>query len=422
MKQLIPENGRYLSEKDTLEFAGLFAKNYTSLCSHDDCNGCDGENLIKTVTFIVTEDCSLNCSYCYEKHKSHKSMTKEVAKAGVDLLFDKEKMGDYFDLDNTKGFIIEVFGGEPFLEPEIIDFIFAYYLQRCYQENEDWFNYSYFSTSTNGTQYFKPEVQEVMNKYQNRFSIGITIDGNKELHDACRLFHDGTGSYDIVEKAVKDNYKKNDYCSTKVTIAPENVNHLYEAAINLWENVGTQFIMANCVFEDVWKPQDAEILYNQLIQLADYLCEDKRYQKYYISFFDEGIGAPLEEDQKDKNFCGGNGSMLAIGTDGTLYPCARFAPYALNNHPPFILGDVKNGIDSGNVSIKALKEVTCANSSSDECNNCEIASGCGYCTANNYDMYGTPQKRAMTICDCHKARVKANRYFWKKVYELEELL
>jgi len=36
----------------------------------------------------------------------------------------------------------------------------------------------------------------------------ITIDGNKDLHDTCRLFPDGKGSYDIVHRAVED-WRKN---------------------------------------------------------------------------------------------------------------------------------------------------------------------------------------------------------------------
>ena len=28
--------------------------------------------------------------------------------------------------------------------------------------------------------------------------IGITIDGNKELHDSCKVYRDGRGTYDDV--------------------------------------------------------------------------------------------------------------------------------------------------------------------------------------------------------------------------------
>ncbi|MEG2136087.1 MAG: hypothetical protein RR150_08365, partial [Clostridia bacterium] len=47
---------------------------------------------------------------------------------------------------------------------------------------------------------------------------------------------------------------------------------------------------------------------------------------------------------------------------------------------------------------------------------CPIASGCGWCSAYNYEIYGTPNKRATFICPTHKARVLANGYYWNKLY------
>lgn len=35
-----------------------------------------------------------------------------------------------------------------------------------------------------------------------------------------------------------------------------------------------------------------------------------------------------------------------------------------------------------------------------------------WCTAYNYQIFGTPNKRATFICPMHKARVLANEYYW----------
>ena len=43
--------------------------------------------------------------------------------------------------------------------------------------------------------------------------------------------------------------------------------------------------------------------------------------------------------------------------------------------------------------------------------NCPIAAGCGWCSAYNYEVFGTPNKRATYICDMHKARCLANYYY-----------
>jgi uncharacterized protein len=46
-------------------------------------------------------------------------------------------------------------------------------------------------------------VQAFIKKHVNDISLSISIDGNKELHDSCRIFPDGSGSYDIAMAAVK---------------------------------------------------------------------------------------------------------------------------------------------------------------------------------------------------------------------------
>ena len=45
---------------------------------------------VKTVTFIVTHQCNLRCTYCYEHNKSDRKMDLETAKKCVDLLFAED--------------------------------------------------------------------------------------------------------------------------------------------------------------------------------------------------------------------------------------------------------------------------------------------------------------------------------------------
>lgn len=52
-----------------------------------------------------------------------------------------------------------------------------------------------------------------------------------------------------------------------------------------------------------------------------------------------------------------------------------------------------------------------------ECFNCPIAAGCAWCSAWNYQKYGTPNKRDTGICLMHKARSLANVYYWNKWYK-----
>ena len=91
------------------------------------------------------------------------------------------------------------------------------------------------SMSSNGTLYRNKKVQDFLKKWDNRVSLGITVDGNKELHDTCRLFPNGCGSFDLAFDAAKDQlFKGNE--SSKLTFAPENIDKVYDAVTNLLNN------------------------------------------------------------------------------------------------------------------------------------------------------------------------------------------
>lgn len=419
---IYPSNGMYLTDMDNREKIGSHEADLRSLCK-----GCSAEcskaygNFLPTVQFITTENCNLNCSYCYETCKTNKKMTKEVAKAGVDFILS-DQMFPYFEKESIGGLIVEFFGGEPFLNVEIMDFIADYFYEQCYLKRPEWLSSSMLATSSNGTLYFEPKVQEFCKKHKSHFSLGITIDGDKALHDECRLFYDGRGSYDIVAAAVKD-WNKNSHtaATSKVTIAPANLPYIYNAFVHLWEEVGIQFINANCVFEPGWNFEHAQLYYKELMKIANYLLENKRYKRYFTSLLKEFATDIHIKNPSffDKNFCGGNGSMLCIGTDGKLYTCMRFMDYALNNQEERSIGDVYNGINMDDQFLKDLKNITLTSQIEEECLTCPAVQLCGGCTGFNYDHFGDANKKANYCCDMIKVQALVSTYFYNKIYELE---
>lgn len=378
--------------------------------------------IVKNITFVVTEECNLRCSYCYEGHKNNKNkMIYETGKKIVDYLFQlnaKEK--GYINSKNSKFLILEFIGGEPLLEIELIDKIVEYFKFKAVNTDHPWkINYM-IAISTNGILYNDHKVVSFMNRNKGRVSLTITIDGNKELHDSCRKFPDGKGSYDIVEKAFIKHSKILGLKDTKLTLSPDNIHYLYEASIHLYTKLNLEYIFANCIFEKGWEVDHAKIMYEQLIKLSDWLLEDERYTKYSIALLSEDIGKPLTEDN---NWCGGNGQMLAIASNGDLYPCLRYVPFATNGkREPMKIGSIDEGICHSKEQkdkIKCLQCIDRKSQSTDECYNCPIASGCAWCTAYNYEETGSPDKRVTYICIMHKARVLADVYYWNKLYRKE---
>ena len=82
--------------------------------------------------------------------------------------------------------------------------------------------------------------------------------------------------------------------------------------------------------------------------------------------------------------------------------------------PELIAGNVDTGLDEE--LFDELKAITRRSQSTDECFYCPVARGCAWCSAYNYQVFGTVNKRATFICWMHKARSLANVYFWNKKY------
>jgi CXXX repeat peptide maturase len=117
----------------------------------------------------------------------------------------------------------------------------------------------------------------------------------------------------------------------------------------------------------------------------------------------------------DRNWCGA-GKMLAIDADGVFYPCVRFAPYSLNNRPGRAVGSCFDGMDPNR--LRPFIAATRSSQSPPECMACEVATGCAWCSGCNYDVADTATlyQRATYICELHKARVRANDYFWDRLH------
>lgn len=370
------------------------------------------EGISKTITFIVTKDCQLACKYCYLVGKNTtERMNWEVAKAAVDYIFEHEhEFGE-------ESVIWDFIGGEPFLEIDLIDRICDYIKLEMYKRNHRWFNSYRFSFSTNGINYDSDKVQNFIAKNHRHISVGITIDGTKVKHDLNRIWKGSEherGSYEDVVKNIPLWLKQFPEASTKVTISSVDIPYIKESVLHLY-SLGIHHININCVFEDVWKEGDDLLFEQQLIELANVIIDKELYRNYSCSFFQDNIGKPLDKEQDNQNWCGA-GKMLAIDASGNFYPCTRFAQYSLRAKNARIIGNIHDGIDSN--KLRPFLTLDRCTQSRPECIDCEVASGCAWCQGENYDAAGTDTiyQRAIALCKMHKARVRANNYYWNKLF------
>ncbi|MCM1500507.1 MAG: radical SAM peptide maturase, CXXX-repeat target family [Clostridium sp.] len=366
-------------------------------------------NESQQLTFVVTQDCNLRCKYCYMVKNDKNVMSFDVAKKAVDYFMDNKEtlfIRDYI--------ILDFIGGEALLEIKLIDQIVDYFRLAAYKKKSKWFGRFRINVQSNGLLVDSEDFQRFLRKNRNLVSVGITIDGTKEKHDLQRVFPNGAGSYDIVERNYNMAIQQGFAGGTKVTFGREDLKYLKDSIIHLW-SMGIEDIPANVVYEDVWKKGDDVVYQEQLISLADYIVDNRLWDKYNTSFFYDNLGFRITDEMLMHASCG-TGKMYCVDAKGDIYNCVRFMEYSLNGKPGKKIGDIYHGIDVDRV--RPLQTLFPKYLSEQKCLDCRVSMGCTYCAGNNYDESDSDSLyyRSVAICDMHKARVRANNYLWARLY------
>ena len=181
--QPTPRNKFYMTREDFPSYNDEIARVYRQL--HPKEENKEDDMLCKDVTFCVTEACNLACTYCYECHKTSRRMAGRRPSRLLDGLLFRGSLWTT-PPSHHPGLI----GGEPLLEIELIDKTVEYFKRKAFQLRHPWAYYYMISISTNGVLFENERVQEFIRKNYGHLSIGISIDGDKALHDSCRVFHD----------------------------------------------------------------------------------------------------------------------------------------------------------------------------------------------------------------------------------------
>lgn len=330
-------------------------------------------------------------------------MEFDVAKRTIDYLLADSRLCD------SDSVIWDFIGGEPLLEIKLITRIVDYAVDKMNKLDHHWKNSFTVRMTTNGLLYKTEEVQSFIRRYRQKLSINISIDGNKDKNDANRIFPNGRGSYNDVIMNIPLWRKQFPEEGTKMTISHRDLDLVYEGLCHL-VGLGIKKIDVNPVLEDVWEVGDDRILEEQLIKFADYIINADLWSELYISCFDKDFGTPTLSNHIEP--CGS--MVLSVDASGDFYTCLRFAQFSLRSKVARKIGNVECGV---NWNLMRPFETECFSLLDAQCQKCEIATGCKFCPAENYDSsdIGTIFSKSMAICNMHKARVHAKNYYWNKL-------
>lgn len=374
------------------------------------------------ITFNTGESCNLACTYCYETCKKPTILDFDIARRFIDLLLEDPDpvlvKGTDLEWLLKKGIVLDFIGGDALMVPDLVDSILDYWVYKTRLTGSHWKDNWRASISTNGTLFENDKVQRLIVKWHKNLSVGVSIDGCPEIHDKNRVFKDGSGTIQVIQKTWHWYRSLYPNAETKSTLNRNSIPYLYKSLKFLHEELQLNYINMNFIFEDMGlQESDLKMLDEQMALCTDYVLEHRK--DLYWSMIDKRFFESMPYSwkcQKDPNtsWCG-SGSMPALAPNGKIYPCFRFLPASQPLGVDLSVGDVWTGF-SRKENFLFIRGLCREEISPEKCKQCNIESSCAWCIAGSFAEKGYPYRQTY-ICEPQKLIDKWAKIYWKRYNE-----
>jgi len=339
-------------------------------------------NHIQQITLQCTQSCNLRCSYCiysgnYKNQRVHTggTMSHTTMKKAIDFAFSHSR--------KTENLAIAFYGGDPLLELESIiacvDYIDTKYSGRSVK----------YTLTTNGTLFSDAAIHFL---HKNDFSVSVSLDGPKFIHDVNRVYADGRGSFDdiferlsYIKEHFPEFFKKISFLSV---IAPGvdfscvnnfyNVEDILSDATVAHGTVNYYSAKEDVLYDDLFNITNGYHQMKSLLSALGMYSKEKVSKLYMTNLTSaERVHKQLSKIHFHENMHPGGPCLPGvmrpfIAIDGSIYPCERLCESLVMK-----IGHVDTGIDVQ----KAEKMLNIGNLTEAECMNCWCFVQCGLCVA-----------------------------------------
>lgn len=313
---------------------------------------------IGKLMLVLTNACNLNCIYCYEKTKSVAYMKFETACYYIDEMLKNEK---YHKIN------IYLFGGEPFLEFELLKNICEWTWNKIGKKTVD------FYIITNGT-VLKAYQKKWLEENREKFWITLSLDGSRKSHNLNR-----SESFDKIDiDFFKNNWPN---AGIKMTLSEITLHNLFEDIMFI-HSKGLKFTDCNLAMGIDWTNENnINVFKHQMKKLYHYCVKNPDFEPPNIIRKKVGQCENLKEIKK---ICGAWETVF-VNTDGKRYPCNYINPMCFSEEDLCKLSNIDF------TRLESLEDMDCYN-------NCYIYPLCENCYAANYSLNGSVNIRDKSTC------------------------
>lgn len=258
---------------------------------------------VSNLTFIVTDDCNFNCSYCFQE-KEKKTITNTIIEKAVDFFYP------FFNNNKTH---IGFYGGEPLLAFEKIQQAVMLLLGK----NETGNKKLEFSVTTNGT-LLTEEMLEFFNRHN--FTLVLSFDGlaqdkgrkNGTLENMLRVMKQIRAYADI-------------HFEINSVFSPQTITCFSESLRFIIQQDAPEITFNISTIEE-WSQSHLDTLKKELDRLSDFM----------VLYYNEKGTIPLknfqfsgEKKERKKGIfrCGAGRYRMSVTPEGNVWGCSLFHDY-----------------------------------------------------------------------------------------------
>lgn len=347
----------------------------------------------------ISNVCNLRCLYCYADNGSYgqkKALMNEVTVIKtIDYFY-----GIYEEINN-----IQFFGGEPLVNPEMIEVACQYILTKY--KNKEIEKLPVFSIVTNGT-LISLEIAAILSTYD--VNVTISIDGPEYIHDYLR----GKGTFNKIKRNIEILKDKGIKFGVECTftnyhlsqgISVSDVMEFFE------KEFGLHVIHIPCVAvpeENTLHIEKGHLIDTYKEAIRDSLTSLNK-TNYKLESNTYRLLRALIYKKRIEMYCPAGVTTISVSCEGDIYPCFMFT-----GNQEFLLGNVcGNRIRYEKLCeiSESLKKINNRNDS--KCCNCWARFLCYGCVGNDYISSGSLKNR--TSCEFNKEIIE---FFLLNVYDI----
>jgi uncharacterized protein len=350
---------------------------------------------LQRIVLNTTNQCNLACGYCYEYSDDRisttankpKYMGEDVAQAAIDTLMKESASRPLLH--------VTFFGGETLLNFPLMKWAVEYARTEAAKLGKQ----VDFSLTTNAT-LLTEEIVDFL--AENRIGVTVSIDGDRELNDRMRVFHNGKGSYDVIAPKIKmllARHKTNSI-GARVTLSSgvSEIRRIYDHLTKELGFKGVGISPATANPDRLYHIGGTKMdnVLGQFEELAwEYLDYALNGGQHYFTNVNDSL-KEIHQGISKAYTCGAGLGLLGVSTSGGLAACHRFV-----DSPVAQMGNVMDGGVDHAARRQFLEKHHIG--ARPDCHSCWVRPTCaGGCYHESFIHHG--QTAASTLNQCDRVR------------------